>query len=836
MSGPFFMKGQVPTPVIPGAPPLRDGGHPPPHNNGLHPYRPQQQQHQHHHHHHHHQQPNQLNAGQNLFGFPQRQQQPLPFSLASLSLPMPNSTHPEVPAHAGGQRITVLYATQGGTALCSAINLASLVVESGLNCRLLPLEGKTAYTLLQEPNDPVVFIVSCYHGSLPASARPFMDWLYHTATRRDDPRSQVRSLAHIRYAIFGLGSKAYTAQYNKAAIDLHACMQLLSATPLLRVGLADPSDPNFTLLWQTWVADLVDAIVGPQTGPRALNPGANPFLEAHAPHTESQWYMTPLAPTPSPAAAIAAAVAATATVNASLITSLLSLQQQAQQLQAQHMQPRQHIVPQDFPTPAFPSPPNPAPWGGRAPRGPVTVTVGEPTRAPNQPRTPITIPHNAPLLSTPVDPPACTLFRTPSDEDDMPAIPLPDLEDIGLHLPQQVMGGGNGSGNEFFTPELRTALAVQGYKLVGSHAAIRLGRWTKASLRGRGACFKRTFYGVVSYQTMEMSPSLSCANRCVFCWRHPDTPVSGEWKWASDDPRFVAEGCITAHVALVNSMRDVHGVKPERLSAAQTVRYCDFSLVGEPILYPLINQLIDHMHQRQIATFLYTNGQFPEKLEALRTVAQLVISVDSATPEDMEKITRPLFPDAWGRFIKSLEVFAARTDRKVLRLTVIKGWNDEGLDKYASLVSIGHPDFIEVKGVIYCGKTEGNQLSLDTNIPQHDELVAFAKALCSKLNNEYDVACEHEHSSCVLVAHKRFKIDGAWHTWLDVNRYLYLLTTGRPFTAVDYCCRTPAWALLDSEAHGMDPSEVRHRRRRKRVGGDCGAGACCDNAEDEQQD
>ena len=35
-----------------------------------------------------------------------------------------------------------------------------------------------------------------------------------------------------------------------------------------------------------------------------------------------------------------------------------------------------------------------------------------------------------------------------------------------------------------------------------------------------GGCYKHTFYGITSYQCMEMTPALACANRCVFCWRH----------------------------------------------------------------------------------------------------------------------------------------------------------------------------------------------------------------------------------------------------------------------------------------------------------------------------
>ena len=58
-----------------------------------------------------------------------------------------------------------------------------------------------------------------------------------------------------------------------------------------------------------------------------------------------------------------------------------------------------------------------------------------------------------------------------------------------------------------------------GYRVVGSHSGVKLCRWTKSMLRGRGGCYKHTFYGIESHRCMETTPSLACANKCVFCWR-----------------------------------------------------------------------------------------------------------------------------------------------------------------------------------------------------------------------------------------------------------------------------------------------------------------------------
>ena len=58
----------------------------------------------------------------------------------------------------------------------------------------------------------------------------------------------------------------------------------------------------------------------------------------------------------------------------------------------------------------------------------------------------------------------------------------------------------------------------------------------------------------------------------------------------------------------------IPGVKSERLLEAMTVQHCALSLVGEPIMYPEINTLINLLHDKNISTFLVTNAQFPNEI------------------------------------------------------------------------------------------------------------------------------------------------------------------------------------------------------------------------------
>ena len=89
---------------------------------------------------------------------------------------------------------------------------------------------------------------------------------------------------------------------------------------------------------------------------------------------------------------------------------------------------------------------------------------------------------------------------------------------------------------------------------------------------------------------METTPSLACANKCVFCWRHHSNPVGTEWRWQMDPPEMILDGALEGHYKMIKQMRGVPGVLPEKLEEGMKVQHCALSLVGEPIMYPEINK------------------------------------------------------------------------------------------------------------------------------------------------------------------------------------------------------------------------------------------------------
>ncbi|XP_062081394.1 S-adenosyl-L-methionine-dependent tRNA 4-demethylwyosine synthase-like [Humulus lupulus] len=395
-----------------------------------------------------------------------------------------------------------------------------------------------------------------------------------------------------------------------------------------------------------------------------------------------------------------------------------------------------------------------------------------------------------------------------------------DLEDIAGKGPSrrsaavaQTNGVSNGK-KDMVTPVIRASLEKQGYKIIGSHSGVKICRWTKSQLRGRGGCYKHSFYGIESHRCMEATPSLACANKCVFCWRHHTNPVGKSWQWKMDDPLQIVNSAIDMHSKMIKQMKGVPGVTLERLTEGLSPRHCALSLVGEPIMYPEINALVDELHRRRISTFLVTNAQFPEKIKALKPITQLYVSVDAATKDSLKAIDRPLFGDFWERFIDSLKALRDKHQRTVYRLTLVKGWNTEDIDAYFNLFSIGKPDFIEIKGVTYCGTSATSKLTME-NVPWHADVKAFSEALALKSEGDYEVACEHVHSCCVLLAKTdKFKIDGQWFTWIDYEKFHDLVASGRPFDSKDYMAVTPSWAVYGAEEGGFDPIQLRYKKER----------------------
>lgn len=415
-----------------------------------------------------------------------------------------------------------------------------------------------------------------------------------------------------------------------------------------------------------------------------------------------------------------------------------------------------------------------------------------------------------------------------------PGIGLGDLEDLGGMGKKNKQSNAASLATDFttsrsastvkemvpITSPTYTSLTKQGYTIVGSHSGVKICRWTKSALRGRGSCYKYSFYGIQSHLCMETTPSLSCSNKCVFCWRHGTNPVGTTWRWKVDPPELIFNGVKEGHYKKIKSLRGVPGVRAERFQEAMRIRHCALSLVGEPIFYPHINTFLALLHGERISSFLVCNAQHPRELAALKQVTQLYVSIDASNRDSLRAIDRPLHRDFWERFTSCMDILRAARfrQRTVFRLTLVKGFNiDDEVQGYADLVERALPCFVEVKGVTYCGTSTSKGAGLTMqNVPYYHEIQTFVTALTDELQRRglgYGIAAEHAHSCCCLIASERFNIGGKWHTKIDYERFFELLETreDRGFTPEEYCAETPEWALWGNG--GFDPRDVRVDRK-----------------------
>ncbi|HJW96708.1 MAG TPA: 4-demethylwyosine synthase TYW1 [archaeon] len=295
-------------------------------------------------------------------------------------------------------------------------------------------------------------------------------------------------------------------------------------------------------------------------------------------------------------------------------------------------------------------------------------------------------------------------------------------------------------------PSLRKELVHQHYKVIGNHSAVKLCFWLRKSMRDSGFCYKQKFYGIQSHRCMQMTPWLFCCNSCKFCWRVVEkTKIKVD---KIDPPEKIIEDSITAQRQLISGFKGYEGVNLKKWKEAQNPNNAAISLVGEPTLYPKLSGLIEEFHRLRFSTFLVTNGQFPEALEKITEPTNLYISLDAPDKDSYRKIDQPSLPDFWERLNKSLELMDSFSCRKVLRLTLVKGWNMHFPEKYAKLIHKANPDFVEAKGYVHVGESQ-KRLPRDT-MPTHQEVKAFSEEISKQ--SGYGYRDEQKESRVVLLS------------------------------------------------------------------------------------
>ena len=296
-------------------------------------------------------------------------------------------------------------------------------------------------------------------------------------------------------------------------------------------------------------------------------------------------------------------------------------------------------------------------------------------------------------------------------------------------------------------PEIERILRKQGYAIVGKHSAVKLCHWLRESLIHERPCYKQTFYGIKTHRCLQMSPAVNnCTHNCLFCWRFQG--FSEVYMKEVDEPEFIVEESIRQQRRLITGYKGDPRVSLEKWKEAMEPRHVAISLTGEPTLYPRLGELIEEYHKRGFTTFLVTNGTMPEVLENLDPLpTQLYVTLAAPNEEIYKKLMVPLIKNGWDRLKKTLELLPSLDTRKVIRHTLVKGWNMKNVEEYAKLDTLAEPHFIEPKAYVFVGYSR-ERLTIE-NMPSAEEVEEFSRKLSELTGYKYED--ERKDSRVVLL-------------------------------------------------------------------------------------
>jgi len=278
----------------------------------------------------------------------------------------------------------------------------------------------------------------------------------------------------------------------------------------------------------------------------------------------------------------------------------------------------------------------------------------------------------------------------------------------------------------------KRTLLKQGYRIVGSHSGVKICEWTRKSLTQGRYCYKQKWYGIESHRCLQCSLALFwCLNRCLYCWRSFRVFLGAEMDVKPDEPEWLLDGLIKAQRELLIGYKGNIKVAPSRWEEAQNPTNVAISLIGESVLYPYLSEFIELAEKRGMKSFLVTKGTYPEGLEKLRVEpTNLYISVCAPDGETFNRLERPIKRNGWEAQMRSLELMKSFNCRKVIRITLVKGYNMHNIEGYAKLIERAEPDYIEPKAYMRVGESI-KRLPEDA-MPSCENVLEFAEKLAGE--------------------------------------------------------------------------------------------------------
>jgi len=301
---------------------------------------------------------------------------------------------------------------------------------------------------------------------------------------------------------------------------------------------------------------------------------------------------------------------------------------------------------------------------------------------------------------------------------------------------------------------------------VADQSTVGLCHWTKKSFRNEGTCYKHKFYGISTHSCMQFSPAgMYCENRCIYCWRPMEFYDSMKMERHNvAEPEDIMTKLMAERRKLIMGHYGDPNQDKKKLDESLLPNHYAISLSGEPTMYPKLPELIKYLKSLEAtkSIFLVTNGQGPDMIQKLQDEnalpTQLYLSTNAADYQSFLKINRPRYDDSWERWNRTLKMLSTLDTRTVLRITLIRGYNnsEETIPAFASLLQQSNAHFIEIKSYMHIGRSI-NRLEY-SDMLEMDEVRHFANKL-SQENNSYAVMDESEISRIVILQNKKRFVD-----------------------------------------------------------------------------
>ncbi len=134
---------------------------------------------------------------------------------------------------------------------------------------------------------------------------------------------------------------------------------------------------------------------------------------------------------------------------------------------------------------------------------------------------------------------------------------------------------------------------------------------------------------------------------------------------------------------------------------AMNPNHAAISLDGEPLLYPKMDGLVEEFRNRNMTSFIVTNGTLPERIESLNSLpSQLYITLPAPNETVYKKVCRPMIKNGWSKISDTLDLVESLSCRSLVRITAVKNLNlsENYIKDYIKLIDKANPNFFEIKG------------------------------------------------------------------------------------------------------------------------------------------